>query len=208
MYGSIFADGPQATVTINCWPLTWHLAAFADAYVSGVHAVVPAQRAVPSRLIDPKIKNRSRIHYQIANLQVQKVDPQAWALLLDEDGFLTEGTGSNFFLIKDGCLLTPEPRNVLRGVTRQAVLQLAQRLEIPCRECNLEPYDVMTTDEAFFTSTPFTIMPATRFNGHAINTGAPGPLTQRLMDAWNRMVEVDMAAQARAYAALVQNERA
>ena len=208
VYGSIFADGPQATVTINCWPLTWHLAAFANAYVSGVHAVVPAQRAVPSRLIDPKIKNRSRIHYQIANLQVQKVDPQAWALLLDEDGFLTEGTGSNFFLIKDGCLLTPEPRNVLRGVTRQAVLELAQRLEIPCRECNLEAYDVMTADEAFFTSTPFTIMPATRFNGHAINTGAPGPLTQRLMDAWNRMVEVDMAAQARAYAALVQNERA
>ena len=205
-YRSIFADGVKPTIAINCWPLTWHLAALADSYVGGVHAVVPAQRSVPSRLIDPKIKNRSRIYYQIANLQAQKVDPQAWALLVDEDGFLTEGTGSNFFIVKDGRLLTAEPRNILRGVTRQAALELAQRLELPCQECNLEPYDVMTADEAFFTSTPFTIMPATRFNGHAVGSGEPGPVTLRLMDAWNQMVEVDMVAQARAYAENAQND--
>ena len=207
LYRSVFAGGPKATVTINCWPLTWHLAAFADAYVSGVHAVVPTQRSVPARLIDPKIKNRSRIYYQIANLQAQKVDPQAWPLLVDEDGFLTEGTGSNFFLVKDGGLLTPEPRNILRGVTRQAVLELAERLGIPCRERNLEPYDVMTADEAFFTSTPFTLMPATRFNCHDVGTGAPGPVTLRLMSAWNRMVEVDMVEQARAFAENVEKEK-
>ena len=117
--------------------------------MKGVHAVVPTQRSVPSRLIDPKIKNRSRIYYQIANLQAQKVDAEAWALLTDEDGFLTEGTGSNFFVVKDGGLLTAEPRNILRGVTRQAVLELAESLGLSCRECNLEPYDVMTADEAF-----------------------------------------------------------
>ena len=203
-YQSVFTGGVKPTITINCWPLTWHLAAFVDAYVRGVHAVIPAQRSVPSRLIDPKIKNRSRIYYQIANLQAQKVDPQAWALLVDDDGFLTEGTGSNFFVVRDGRLLTPEPRNILRGVTRQAVLELAQRLELPCQECNLEPYDVMTADEAFFTSTPFTIMPATRFNGHAVGCGEPGPVTLRLMSAWNQMVEVDMAAQARACAEIAQ----
>ena len=135
---------------------------------------------------------------------MRKIDPQAWALLIDEDGFLTEGTGSNFFIIKDNHLLTPEPRNVLRGVTRQTVLELAARLALPCRECNLEPYDVMTADEAFFTSTPFSLMPATRFNGHAIGTGAVGPITQRLMAAWNAMVEVDMVAQARLYAEQVK----
>ena len=203
-YESIFEGGAKPTVTINCWPLTWHLAALADSYVSGVHAVVPAQRSVPSRLIDPKIKNRSRIFYQMANIQAQKVDPEAWAVLVDEDGFLTEGTGSNFFVVKDGGLLTPEPRNILRGVTRQAVLELAQRLDLPCQEKNLEPYDVMTADEAFFTSTPFTIMPATRFNGHDVGAGEPGPVTLRLMSAWNQMVEVDMVAQARAYADIAQ----
>ncbi|MBV7330576.1 aminotransferase class IV [Chloroflexi bacterium TSY] len=205
LYHLVFPQGLQATIVINCWPLTWHLAAMADDYGNGVHAVIPAQRSVPSRLIDPKVKNRSRIYYQSANLQAQKVDPNAWALLIDEDGFLTEGTGSNFFLVKDEQLLTPEPRNILRGVTRQATLELANRLDLPCRECNLEPYDVMTADEAFFTSTPFSIMPATRFNGHAIGAGRPGPVTQRLMDAWNQMVEVDMVAQAQAYAAMVRN---
>lgn len=204
LYKTVFAGEVGPTVTINCWPLTWHLAAFAEAYVKGVHAVVPAQRSVPSRLIDPKIKNRSRIYYQMANIQAQKVDPEAWALLTDEDGFLTEGTGSNFFVVKDGDLLTPEPRNILRGVTRQAVLELAESLDLACQQCNLEPYDVMTADEAFFTSTPFTIMPATRFNGHDVGTGEPGPVTQRLMSAWNQMVEVDMVAQARAFAEEVE----
>jgi len=204
LYESVFAGGVKPTGTINCWPLTRHLAAVAETYVTGVHAVVPAQRSVPSRLIDPKIKNRSRIYYQTANLQAQKVDPEAWALLTDEDGFLTEGTGSNFFVVKDGGLLTPEPRNILRGVTRQAVLELAESLGLSCGECNLEPYDVMTADEAFFTSTPFTIMPATRFNGHDVGTGEPGPVTRRLMSAWNQMVEVDMVAQARAFAEEVE----
>ncbi|MDE0633455.1 MAG: aminotransferase class IV [Caldilineaceae bacterium] len=205
LYESVFAGGVKPTVTINCWPLTRHLAAFADAYVKGVHAVIPAQRSVPSRLIDPKIKNRSRIYYQMANLQAQKADPEAWALLTDEDGFLTEGTGSNFFVVKDGGLLTPEPRNILRGVTRQAVLELAESIGLACQQCNLEPYDVMTADEAFFTSTPFTIMPATRFNGHDVGSGEPGPVTRRLMSAWNQMVEVDMAAQARAFAEEVED---
>lgn len=200
LYETVFEGGVKPTVTINCWPLTRHLAALAEAYVGGVHAVIPAQRSVPARLIDPKIKNRSRIYYQIANLQAQKVDPEAWALLTDEDGFLTEGTGSNFFVVKDGGLLTPEPRNILRGVTRQAVLELAESLGLAWRERNLEPYDVMTADEAFFTSTPFTIMPATRFNGHDVGAGEPGPVTRRLMKAWDMMVEVDMVAQARAFA--------
>lgn len=95
---------------------------------------------------------------------------------------------------------------MLRGVTRQTVLELAARLGLPCRECNLEPYDVMTADEAFFPSTPFSIMPATRFNGHAVGAGVVGPITQRLMDAWNALVEVevDMVAQARLYAEQVK----
>ena len=100
-----------------------------------------------SRLIDPKIKNRSRIYYQIANQQAHKVDPMASALLTDDDGFITEGTGNNFFIAKDGELFTPEPRNILRGVTRQTVMELAADLGIRCRERNLEPYDVAGAGE-------------------------------------------------------------
>lgn len=200
LYQSVFPGGLRPTVTINCWPLITHLAPVADLYDRGVHAVIPPQRSVPARLIDPKIKNRSRIYYQVANLQSQKIDPKAWALLTDEDGFITEGTGANFFLVSGGQLLTPEPRNILRGITRQAVIELAAQLRLPCRECNVEPYDVLTAEEAFFTATSFSILPVTRFNGHPVGSGEVGPAVRRLLAAWSEMVGVDIVAQAKRYA--------
>ena len=205
-YRSIFPpEDAHRTVTINCWPLTWHVGAVADAYDTGVHAVIPPQRSVPARLIDPKIKNRSRVYYQVANQQVQKVDPKALALLTDEDGFITEGTGSNFFIVKDGELFTPEPRNILRGVTRDAAMDVAANLRINCHERNLEAYDVATADEAFFTTTPFVLLPATRFNGLTIGSGAVGPVTRRLLEGWSKMVGVDIVAQAKQCAREVGN---
>lgn len=202
LYKSVFPGGMRPTVVINCWPLPGKVAGVAAVYETGMHAITPPQHSVPSRLIDPKIKNRSRIYYQVANMQVQKLDAQAWPLLVDDDGLITESTGANFFIVKNGQVLTSEPRNILRGVTRQAVLELAERLAIPCRECNLEPYDVMNADEAFFTATSFAILPATRYNGQPIGAGKPGPVTQRLLAAWSEMVGVDVVAQAKAYAQL------
>lgn len=202
LYSPVFPEGLRPTVSINCWPLPRKVAGIAAAYEQGLHAVTPPQRSVPARLIDPKIKNRSRVYYQVANLQVAKVDPQAWPLLTDEDGLITESTGANFFIVKKGQILTPEPRNILRGVTRQAVLDLATQLKLPWRECNLEPYDVVTADEAFFTATTFAILPVTQYNGHAIGAGSPGPITKQLIDGWSKMVEVDIVAQAKAYAQL------
>ena len=198
-YETVFPQGLGPTVTINCWPLTFHMAATADNYDTGVHLVIPPQRSVPARLIDPKIKNRSRIYYQMANLQARKIDPAASALLTDEDGFITEGTGNNFFLVKDGELFTPEPRNILRGVTRQTVMDLAGDLGIPCHERNLEPYDVSAADEAFITSTTIALLPATRFNGQPIGDGQVGPMVHSLLDAFSEMVGVDIVAQAKRY---------
>ena len=203
-YRSIFTDGGRPTVTISCWPLTAQMATMASGYETGVSAVTPLQRAIPARLIDSKIKTRSRVYYQIADQQAKKIDPQAWALLLDEDGFVTEGTRSNFFIVKDNQLITAEPRNILRGVTRQLVIDLATRLGLVCREKNFEPYDLLTADEAFFTGTSFSIMPATRFNGHPIGDGVPGPITERLIGAWNEMVGLDIKAQAQSYAEMIK----
>lgn len=204
LYETAFPGGLQPTVTISCWPLTWHLAGVAKLYETGIHAVIPLQQSVPTRYIDPKIKNRSRVYYQLANMQARKIDPGTWALLTGEDGFITEGTGSNFFIVKDGRLLTPKPHNILRGVTRQAVIELAAQLDLRCQECDLDPYDVIAAEEAFFTATSFSIMPVTRFNGQPINSGLPGPITNRLIAAWSEMVSVDIIAQAKEYARVAQ----
>ena len=201
MYRPVFGGSVEPTVIVSVFPLSWTLGAVGHLYDQGIHAVTPAQRNIPAQLLDPKIKNRSRLHYMVANLQVSLVnDPNAWALLLDPEGFVSEGTGSNFFLVRDGELLTPEPRNILRGITRQHTMDLAKKLGITVRESNLELYDVVNADEAFFTATPFTILPCTKINGATIGGGRTGPMTRKLIDAWSADVGVDIVEQAKRFA--------
>ena len=84
-----------------------------------------------------ELKNRSRMWYQMANIEVSKVKgDNNWALLIDPDGYITEGTGDNFFMVKNGELFTPEGRNILRGVSRSYIFELAEQLNILCHECN------------------------------------------------------------------------
>ena len=201
LYASVFPKGIKPTISINVWPLTWHLAGIADYYDTGVHSILTQQQSVPARYIDPKIKNRSRVFYQVANLQAHKIDPKAYALLSDEDGFITEGTGNNFFVVKDGVIYTPEGRNILRGVTRGAVIDLAAELGIPLQETNLEAYDVHGADEAFVSSTSMFILPVTKFNTLPIGDGEIGPTVQRLTDAFSGLVGVDIVDQAKLYQA-------
>ena len=84
-------------------------------------------------------------------------------------------------------------------MTRQSILDLAGEIGVPVREANIEPYDVIDAQEAFFASTPFVIMPATRFNDRPVGDGAVGPITARLLDAFSETVGVDIVAQAKAY---------
>jgi len=198
-------DAPVgANVIISDFPLRWTVAGMAGLFDSGINAVIPAQRAIPAQLLEPKVKNRSRLYYMMANIEVSRMKgDNNWALLLDPDGFVAEGTGANFFLVRNGRLLTPEPRNILRGISRDYVLELAGELGIEAEEKNLEPYDVMTADEAFFTATPFCILPVTRFQGTALGSGKMGPLTQKLLDRWSKNVGVDIVGQIKSWAGTV-----
>jgi branched-chain amino acid aminotransferase len=191
--------GPN--VIIADFPLRWTVAGMGELFDTGVDAVVPAQRAIPASLLEPKVKNRSRIHYLMANIEVSKYKgSNAWALLLDPQGFVAEGTGDNFFIVKSGKLYTPEGRNILRGISRQYIMDtLCPQLGIKCIEKNLELYDVVTADEAFYSATPFCIMPATKINGTLIGDGRVGPITQQLLKTWSDNVGVDIVAQIKAY---------
>jgi len=205
VYQSIFPCNPGPTLVISSFPLSLTMTAFANIYTQGIHAITPSQRAIPAELLDPKIKSRSRQHFLVANLQVSLVDdPNAWALLLDPDGFVTEGTGANFFVVSNGELWTPEPRNILRGITRAHTMQLAKGLGITVREKNIELYDVLHAEEAFYTSTPACIYPCTQINGNNIGTGAMGPTTKRLIEAWSDDVGVDIIAQTQRFGAQTQ----
>ena len=200
VYESIVTEGTRPIVSINVLPLILHTGGQAEAYETGSHFVVTPQQSVPARYIDPKAKNRSRIFYKIAELQANHMETGAQALLTDERGYITEGTGNNFFMARDGVIYTPKPHDILRGVSRGACMDLANSLDIEVQETDIEPYDVRVADEAWWTSTSFCMVPITRFNFYPVGDGKPGPIYRKLLAAWSEEVGVDIVAQAREYA--------
>jgi branched-chain amino acid aminotransferase len=187
--------GPN--VIIADFPLRWTVATMGNLFDNGINAVITSQRAIPGYLLDPKIKNRSRIHYLMANIEASQIEgDNNWALLLDPDGFVAEGTGDNFFIIKNGVVITPEGRNILRGISREYVMkELCPQLSIPVIEKNIEAYDVHTADEAFMTGTPFCMLPVTSLNGNSIGDGKVGKFFSRLINQWSTNTNVDIIGQ-------------
>ena len=186
-----------ATIIINTAPMI--LKDWAGFYTDGCHAVTPFSRAIPTQALDARIKNRSRLAYTLAEAEVKLVDPQAQSIILDTDGNVTENKGGNFFIWADGVLKTPHARGALAGISRETALELACELDIPTQITDFQPYDIYTADEAFFTSTPYCIMPATKFNGLPVGEGAVGPMTMRLLQAWSDLVGLDIVAQAQSH---------
>ena len=191
--------GPN--IIVADFPLRWTVSSMGKFFDSGINAVITSQRAIPASLMDPKIKNRSRLFYLMANIEVsQYAGDNNWALMLDTDGFISEGTGDNFFMIKDNIIYTPEGRNILRGISRKYVIEeIAPALGIKVIEKNIEAYDVYTADEAFLTGTPFCMLPVTSLNGVAIGSGKVGPLFAKLLAQWSSNVGIDIQNQIKSW---------
>jgi branched-chain amino acid aminotransferase len=189
--------GPN--VIIADFPLRWTVRGMSRLFKNGINLVTPSQRQIPANLLDPKLKNRSRIHYLMANIQVSDYQGENnWALLLDQEGFIAEGTGSNFFLVKNGKIYTPKPIHILRGVSRDYVINtLAKQLGIEVIETDLETYDLITADEAFMTATPFCILPVVSFGGTKLNNegSIPGKITNALLTQWSENIGIDIVNQ-------------
>jgi branched-chain amino acid aminotransferase len=196
IYQGVVGTHKGPNVIIADFPLRWTVAGMGKLFDEGINAVIPSQRAIPASLLEPKVKNRSRLHYLIANIEVSNyAGNNNWALLLDPDGFIAEGTGDNFFIVKDRSIITPEPRNILRGISRKYIFELAKELDFVCQEKNIEPYDVMLADEAFMTGTPFCLLPVTSLNSVAIGNQQMGPVTRLLLDTWSEKVGINIPAQ-------------
>jgi len=198
--------GPN--VIIADFPLRWTVAGMGKLFDTGINAVITSQRAIPASLMDPKIKNRSRLFYLMANIEASHFEGENnWALLLDPDGFIAEGTGDNFFIIKDGVVITPEGRNILRGISRAYIItELAPQVGMEVVERNIEPYDVYTADEAFMTGTPFCMLPVTRLNGVLIGEGKVGQGFSRLIKQWSENTGIDIIKQIKDWNAAVSGQ--
>ena len=187
--------GPN--VLIADFPLKWTVAGMGSLFDKGINCVIVPQRAIPAQFLDPKIKNRSRIFYLMANIEAsQMAGENNWALLLDPDGFVAEGTGCNFFIVKDGVVISPEGRNILRGISRDYLMNdLCPSLNIPTAEKNIEVFDIYSADEAFVTGTPFCMLPVTSLNGLSIGNGEVGNMFSTLIKYWGNRCNLDIIAQ-------------
>lgn len=193
-------DAGPATVCISIKPVAF--ASFAHFYTEGAHGVIARTRSYSSQFMDPKVKHHSRLNFVQAELEVADVDPNAQPILLDDSGNLSEGIGYNVFLVKDGVLKTPTDRSILQGISRAVLIELAERLDIPFSEEDLQPYDLYTADEVFFSRTSPRIVPVSRVDNRAVGEECPGPITRQLISAHSEMVGVDIVDQAMHFAAI------
>jgi branched-chain amino acid aminotransferase len=197
--GERIYEGPEAgklkpTVLIQCQPLPF--AARAKYYRDGLPVVVPSVRRTPPASMSPRAKVHNYINLIQGDLEVKAQNPDAWAILLDINGNIAEGLGSNFFIVKDGVVITPRDQYVLGGISRETVLELARQLQIEALEADIDLFDAYTADEAFVTSTSFCICPVASVNGNVMGEGRmPGPVTSRLLQAYSEQVGIDIVAQ-------------
>ena len=184
--------GPP-TVCVNVSPIDFNR--FSRLQREGAHGVIARTRSYPVESLDSKAKHYSRMNFNLAELEVFDVDPEAWPILMDTSGNLTEGTGYNAFLVTDGVIRTAGDRNILQGISRMAVFDLARQLDIPVSEEELQPYDLYNADEAFFSGTSYCVMPVTKVDNRQVADGKPGPITKQLLAAWSEKVGVDIVDQ-------------
>jgi len=110
------------------------------------------------------------------------------AIMMDMNGFISEGSGENVFIVKDEVVFTPTIDHCLNGITRQSVIQMAKDLSIEVHEKDLRYEDLKNADEAFFTGTAVEITPITKLDQSRINDGKRGPITKILQDSFMNIV--------------------
>lgn len=182
--------GPS--VGVHSFPLPFEL--WADKFQTGLHLATVETRSIPDEVIDASVKHRSRLHWHLADREAKKFDATASAVLTSASGFLTETAAGNVWWVSNGVLKTPA-NNILKGVSRDVVMELKDQLKLPCLVGDFRPSDLASADEAFLTSTPLCLQPITRFNGKEIGTGHPGPVTRQLLTLWSQLVGVDIERQ-------------
>ena len=181
------------TVIVECAPLP--LRPRASLYESGIKVWTPSVRRTPFQSMSPRAKTHNYINLILGDNEVKHIDKDAWAILLDINGNLTEGMGSNIFTVNNGILYTPKSQAVLGGISRETVMELAKSVNITVIEKDIEVFEAINSDEMFLTSTSLCICPVKSFNGKKIGEEVYGPITKKLIEAYKKFVSFDFIDQ-------------
>ena len=177
----------------NCTP---NLIVFAIPYISlidsgvqeeGIRAGISSMRRIPSECLDSKIKCTNYLNHILMRMEANEAGLDE-AIELDIHGYVAEAPGYNVFMAKHGVLYTPG-ENILVGVTRQTVMELAAAEGMKTEEGKLTAFDLYNADEVFLTSTAGGIFAVREVDGRTIGCGKPGPITQKLNQKYMELLE-------------------
>ena len=156
----------------------------------GIDLVTSSWRRPPPDVLDPRVKSLNYLNNALAKLEARRRGADE-ALLLNAAGLVAEASVANVFAVRGGALATPPPTDgALEGITRGAVLELAVALDgIAAAERSLGRYDLLGADEVFLTGTGARIVPVRSLDGETIGKGEPGPVTRRLLAAFQALTE-------------------
>ena len=181
------------TIIVECAPLP--LKPRASLYETGIKVWTPSVRRTPFQSMSPRAKTHNYINLILGDNEVKNIDEEAWAVLLDINGNLTEGMGSNIFTVSNNILYTPKTQSVLGGISRETVVNLARKIGIKVIEKDIEIFEAINSDEMFLTSTSLCVCPVSFFNGKKIGENIFGPITKSLIKAYTDFVEFDFVSQ-------------
>lgn len=158
-----------------------------ELYDNGLRLITASTIRNHSAAISPRIKSLNYLNNILAKIEGTDAGTVE-ALMLNHKGEVAECTGDNIFIVKNGVLKTPPPEaGILEGITRNAVIRLAQDAGITVQEVPLVRHDIFIADECFLTGTAAELIPAVSLDGRTIGSGKPGPVTAQLLDLFRKL---------------------
>lgn len=159
-----------------------------ELYQKGMEIVTVSTIRNHPNAVNPRIKSLNYLNNILAKMEAAQAGcPEA--LMLNHKGEVAECSGDNIFIVKRGVLKTPSiDAGILEGVTRNAVIELAKQAGIAVQEMALTRHDIYAADECFLTGTAAEVIPVVKCDGRALGTGKPGPITQKLLEAFHKLV--------------------
>jgi branched-chain amino acid aminotransferase len=176
---------PKASVIIIA--VAWG-AMYGDLYEKGLKAISVSVRRNPADALPPNVKSLNYLNNILGKIEANYKGGDE-AIFFDTNGYISEGSGDNIFIVKNGVIFTPPTLNNLRGITRAVVLELAKSHGITLAEQNLGYFDMYSADEVFVTGTAAEVAPIVLIDGRSIGSGKPGPVTRQLMGAFKTVTE-------------------
>jgi len=185
-YGTMGLNPLDASVdvTIACWE--WGKYLGEEGASNGVRAKVSSWRRIgPDSLIPHAKASGQYLNSVLAKVEAVKSDYDE-AILLDDHGYVCEGTGENIYVVRDGVIATPGQSNsILDGITRRSIMQIASDLGYTVLERDIARAEMYLADEVFMSGTAAEIVPVREVDDHAVGTGKPGEITRVIQAAFD-----------------------